>query len=42
MHEALQLMNFSLTKAQVKSMNINCYDLYYTFIEILSEQGGDN
>ena len=29
-HEALLLMNFLQTKPQVKNMNINYYDLYYT------------
>ena len=28
-HEVLILMNFVKTKPQVKSMNINCYDLFY-------------
>ena len=32
-HEVLLLMKFSQTKAQVKNMNINYYDLYYTVIK---------
>ena len=29
-HEVLLLMKFSQTKPQVKNMNINYHDLYYT------------
>ena len=29
-HEVLLLVKFSQTKSQVKNMNINYYDLYYT------------
>ena len=32
-HEVLFLMNFLQTKPQVKNMNINYYDLYYTVIK---------
>ena len=32
-HEVLLLMNFLQTKPQVKNMNINYYDLYYTVIK---------
>ena len=32
-HEVLMLMKFLQTKPEVKSMNINYYDLYYTVIE---------
>ena len=34
-HEVLLLMKFLQTKPQVKNMNINYYDLYYTVIKIL-------
>ena len=33
-HEVLLLMDFLQTKPQVKNMNINYYDLYYTVIKI--------
>ena len=33
MHEVLLFVKFLQTKPQVKSMNINCYDLYYTVIK---------
>ena len=36
-HEVLLLMNFSQTKSQVKNMNTNYYDLYYTVIETTDE-----
>ena len=32
-HEVLILLEFLQTKPEVKSMNINCYDLYYTVIK---------
>ena len=32
-HEVFKLMNFLQTKPQVKNMNINYYDLYYTVIK---------
>ena len=32
-HEVLLLMNFLQTKPQVKNMNINYFDLYYTVIK---------
>ena len=32
-HEVMLLMNFLQTKPQVKNMNINYYDLYYTVIK---------
>ena len=36
-HEVLLLMKFLQTKPQVKNMNINYYDLYYTVIKIRDE-----
>ena len=33
-HEVLLLMKFLQTKPQVKNMNINYYDLYYTVIKV--------
>ena len=33
-HEVKLLMNFLLTKPQIKNMNIKYYDLYYTFLKI--------
>ena len=36
-HEVLLLMKFLQTKPQVKNMNINCYDLYYTVIKSRDE-----
>ena len=33
-HEILKLIKFLQTKPQVKNMNINYYDLYYTVISI--------
>ena len=36
-HEVLLLMNFLQTKPQVKIMNINYYDLYYTVIKTRDE-----
>ena len=36
-HEVLLLMKFSQTKPQVKNMNINYYDLYYTVIKVRDE-----
>ena len=36
-HEVLLLMNFLKTKHQVKNMNINYYDLYYTVIKTRDE-----
>ena len=36
-HEVLVLMKFLQTKPQVKNMNINYYDLYYTVIRIRDE-----
>ena len=33
-HEVLLLMKFLHTKPQVKNMNINFYDLYYTVIKV--------
>ena len=36
-HGNLLLMNFLQTKLQVKNMNINYYDLYYTVIKIRDE-----
>ena len=32
-HEVLKLMKFLHTKPQVKNMNINYFDLYFTVIE---------
>ena len=36
-HEVLLLMKFLQNKPQVKSMNINYYDLYYTVIKVRDE-----
>ena len=36
-HEVSLLMKFLLTKPQVKTMNINYYDLYYTVIKVRDE-----
>ena len=36
-HEVLLLMKFLQTKPQVKNMNINYYDLYYTIIKTREE-----
>ena len=36
-HEVLLLMKFLQTKPQVKNMNINYYDLYYTVIKSRDE-----
>ena len=36
-HEILLLMKFSQTKPQVKNMNINYYDLFYTVIKVRDE-----
>ena len=36
-HEVILLMNFLQTKPQIKSMNINYYDLYYTVIKTRDE-----
>ena len=37
-HEVLLLMKFLQTKPQVKNMNINYYDLYYTVIKTRDEK----
>ena len=39
-HEVLLLMKFLQTKFQVKKMNINYYDLYYTVIKTRDENKG--
>ena len=36
-NEVFLLMKFLQTKPQVKNMNINCYDLYYTVIKVRDE-----
>ena len=36
-HEVLLLMKFLQTKPQIKNMNINYYDLYYTVIKTRDE-----
>ena len=36
-HEVLMLMKFLMTKPEVKNMNINYYDLYYTVIKTRKE-----
>ena len=36
-HEVLLLMEFVQTKSEVKNMNINYYDLYYTVIKTRDE-----
>ena len=38
-HEVLLLMKFLQSKPQIKTMNINYYDLYYTVIENRDEKG---
>ena len=37
-HEVLLLMKFLQTKSQVKKMNINYYDLYFTVIKVRDEK----
>ena len=37
-HEILLLMKFSQTMPNVKNMNINYYDLYYTVIKIRDDK----
>ena len=37
-HEVLNLMNFLQNKLQVKNMNINYYDIYYTVIKNRDEK----
>ena len=37
-HEVLKLMKFLQTRPQVKNMNINYYDLYYTAFENRKEK----
>ena len=37
-HEVLLLLKFLQTKLQVKNMNINYYDLYYTVIKSRKEK----
>ena len=37
-HEVLLLMKFLQTKPQVKNMNVNYYDLYYTVIKNRGEK----
>ena len=37
-HEVLLLMKFFQTKPQIKNMNINYYDLYYTVIKNRDEK----
>ena len=41
-HEVLMLMKFLQTKPQVKKMNINYYDLYYTVIKNRDEKENVN
>ena len=36
-HEVILLMKFLQTKPQVKNMNINYYDLFYTVIKVRVE-----
>ena len=36
-HEVLLLMKFLQTKPQIKNMNINSFDLYYTVIKVRDE-----
>ena len=36
-HEILLLMEFLQTKVDIKNMNINSYDLYYTVIKTRNE-----
>ena len=37
-HEVLKLMKFLQTRPQVKNMNLNYYDLYYTVIKNRKEK----
>ena len=37
-HEVILLMKFLQTKPQIKNMNINYYDLYYTVIKNRDEK----
>ena len=37
-HEVLSLMKFPQNKPQVKNMNNNCFDLYYTVIKNRKEK----
>ena len=41
-HEVLKLMKFSQTRPQVKKMNIEYYDLYYTVIENRDEKENED
>ena len=41
-HEVLLLMKFLQTKSQVKKMNINYFDLYYTVIKDRDEKESVN
>ena len=41
-HELLLLMKFLQTKPQVKKMNINYYDLYYTVIKTRGDKNDNN
>ena len=41
-HEVLMLMKFLQTKPEVKNMNINYYDLYYTVIQNRNEKENVN
>ena len=41
-HEVLLLMKFLQTKPQVKNMNNNYYDLYYTVIKNRDHKNEDN
>ena len=36
-HEIILLVKFLQTKPQVRKMNINCYDLFYTVIEKIDD-----
>ena len=41
-HEVLLLMKFLQTEPEVKNMNINYYDLYYTVIKVRDGNKGIN
>ena len=41
-HKLLLLMKFLQTKPQVKNMNINYYDLYYTVIKTRDDKNENN
>ena len=42
MHGGLLIMKFSQTKPQITSKNENFYDLYFTILKKLSDEGREN